>query len=489
MKDIQKKIIFYFCILVIILSLIMPVYFIYRSESVLLSTSRVSAIGVINVTVIEGCGNGACNAATETCGDTNVAPECNLDCGSCPAEEEPVTVIDGGSAGGGGGAMKITNFVFDPNIIDERLAQGDSITKTAKVKNIGGMSARVNLDVEDVESFVFIDRDYVSVKPGRSEEFNIDILISDNADPGIYIGSIVGEADGVKKNLEILLRIFEEDAPILVEVTILEDSKEIQPGEKVMAEVKITSKYNESVSVDIEYSIRNRDGKIYNSKSENVLLVSGETIFTQGLTVDNDLDSDYYFFYSVVNYDFNDYEDASIFSVEALEFPLLPMRDMIYGAIVLVLIVILIFVYIFRKKIFGIKLFSISMKKKKEKEKIDGRKIVTSTIHKLNKLKIDIKKGYSEKMIKEYFSIIRYFFSEYYSINYRFTFQELVNELNSRKLRNKRRVVSFVGLISDTSYHKTPISQAKLSNLVNQTIFIVKSLRGTNIKLKEKGKK
>jgi len=484
MKELQSKIIFVFSILIIIISLVLPIFFLYSSEMSTYSTSRASGIGSVKLSVASVCGDGSCDAATEDCSS------CSQDCGGCPAASTGGT---GGSSGGGGGISKLINFVFDPDLIDEKFEQGESFEKIINVKNIGARFVYIILKVSELEDMIFLDKKELDIAKGNSDEFLLSILVAENKEPGVYLGDVIGKVGDFEKNLMLVISVFEKDALIFVDVDVDEDSASVQPGDKVMGTINITSKYNESVSASIEYSIKDKDKNIISSKEESIYLASGETIFKQGLKTDKDLDPDYYFFYTIVSYDSKNYEDADAFKIEESEEYLFSGRDIIYGIIVfLALLLLLILVYVFRRKLFKFGIpFGRKKKKKEEEIKVEGIRAITPTVKKLAQLKLKLnKENYDEKLIKEYFDIMRHFFSNYYSISYRFTFQELSRELTQRKIKSKTRIISFINVISDLSYLESTMSKSEFKGLLDRTISLVKSLRPHEIKkIKKKSKK
>ena len=465
MNDLQRKLIFGFCIVVVIASFIVPSLLIYNSHIEPHSTSRAtSSVGVVEITVKSSiCGDGVCDAATENC------ENCPEDCGECLGDTTGV------GGGGGGFRVQLVNFIFDPDLIQERIPQGGSLETKVDVINIGRNTADIIFEVVELDYLVFLQSDRIDLRAGETKELYLDILAGQNAEPDVYLGEITGTAGDIVKNVQLVIRIYEEDAPILLEVSIPEDYKIINPGDQIMGEVKVTSKFNETVSGKIEYSIRDSNMKVLSSREESVVLAPGETIFKQTFNTDKELKGDYYLFYSSVTYDSVTYSDAAAFKIEEIEYPFLFFGlDLIYaGSLLAIILIIAVLFILFRKRIFKSK----KATGKKELSREGRDEVISEAISKLKQIKLKVIKSKNMIPMEEYFKIIRIFFSEYYAIKYRFTFQELYKDLSSRKIRQKNRVLNFIKRVSHIAYVDSPITNSQFNSLVEKSISFLGHLK------------
>ncbi|MCD4759338.1 hypothetical protein K8R33_00435 [archaeon] len=481
----RNKLFFGIGIILMIVSLIIPslLYFKVAQYS---SGEEVTfaAVGTIGLTVVPVCGDGICDDG-EDCNN------CPVDCGVCPS---------GGSPGGGSGGTSTTqvNFKFDPDVIKEELVQGDSVTKEVNVTNLGTRSINVQLSVVNLKELVFLDKTFVSLQGRGVEEFDALIATSENTEPGVYIGNIVGAASNVEKSLPIVLTIRGPEDPIIVNVNIPKDYLSISPGGIVLGDIVITNKLNETLSVVMVTSMRDQKENVLLDRSDQIGLFSGENLFSDKFETSWDLELGYYFFFVEVTYEGILYSDAAVFKVEG-------PGDRVTGFIlgdylmylwILLAIIILIFIiWVLRKSISKSKWFVTFNKKKKEKKEeeiVDRAGLIRLTISNLQRLKVKSKSYYGYELIEEYSKIIRYFFTKFYSVGSGLTFEELVSVLQKKNIKKKRKVIAFITRIAHIPYYYKLMPEARFVTLIDSSITLLKSfkiIKSEKLKKKKGGKK
>lgn len=113
MNELQERLVLGFALLIVIASLVLPVYLMYKSGVFVSPTARASAVGSIELTVSTAiCGDGVCDAGLEDCSS------CPADCGPCAVPEVPET--PGGGSGGGGGSTGLSGS-YVTHMLDFRL--------------------------------------------------------------------------------------------------------------------------------------------------------------------------------------------------------------------------------------------------------------------------------------------------------------------------------------------------------------------------------
>tara|TARA_Y100000310_G_C20674597_1_gene812231 strand:+ start:2080 stop:2952 length:873 start_codon:yes stop_codon:yes gene_type:complete len=113
------------------------------------------------------------------------------------------------------------------------------------------------------------------------------------------------------------------------------------------------------------------------------------------------------------------------------------------------------------------------------------RKLILTRIKKLKKQK------FNEKAIDKFSVTFRVFMLRYLNLNYEFTVDELIIELNKTKIPQnlKEKVVSVLKLISEVKYENKEISKDEFKSLLNETNTIVNLATGITIQEKKSEKK
>ena len=102
------------------------------------------------------------------------------------------------------------------------------------------------------------------------------------------------------------------------------------------------------------------------------------------------------------------------------------------------------------------------------------RKLILTRIKKIRKQK------FNEKTIDKFGVTFRVFLLRYLNLNYEFTVDELIIELNKTKIPQnlKKKVVSVLKLISEVKYENKEISKDEFKLLLNETNTIVNIATG-----------
>jgi len=436
----------------------------------------------VGVSILSVCGNNVCES-TEDCSS------CSQDCGACPVT--PPTQQSSGttsSSGGGGGSSTIQsiNFRFDPDLIQEKLFVGDSITRNINVKNIGSKNIQISLNLVDLTNFVYLSKESLTLKENEEKDFDALIKIPDDTEHGVYIGDIVGTVSKYEKTLPVILTVRERGAPFVINVEIVGSSeliteegivgavrrKVVAPGEDAMGDITITNNLK-PVQVTMEYSIRDRDENIISSGKDIVNLNLGDNLFTKELPIPKNLEEGYYLFYANFIYENEGYEDAATFRVEktSKQAGLLLTYSM-YLKILLLIIVIFALLFVILKLREKKKVIEKEEKPQIER-KIDYDKLVIHTLNKLEHIKSEIKSSYNIKFVDEYFKIMRDFFADYYGLKHSLTFEEIIKEFSKKNIKIKREIISLVNKISHVPYEKDIIDKAKFNEMIDETINVV----------------
>ena len=488
--------------LLIVISVLSPILFYskIKNDAPSVNAKASSSSGQTSLTVIPTCGDDDCESPWENC--TTCVADCgiciqecgdllctgNETCEDCPGDCGSCDVTGGGGGGGGGGGstapLNQVNFIFSPDVLQEKLFLGESTPRIVTVTNIGTKSVIVYLDLLDLENYVFLDKTVLSeLKSDESDIFEALFSVNELATPGVYLGSIVGEAQRIQKTLPVVLTISDAGAPLFVTITIPDDEDEVFPGETINGDIIITNNID-GIQVDIINSIKNWKEEELLSRSGQLDLVSGENLFTDDFIIPADAPPGYYLFYVNVSYHGKSYTDAAAFRIKPqIAFSKLFLGDYMFYLWLLLLAISLFLIIFFLRKLIsnrkkGISGVTSRKKKKKEEElKITSPELIDQSIARINELKQKANIKYDYSLVERYFAVMRRFFSNYYDITSSLTFEELIVRLNKKDIKRKKNVVAFITRIAHIPYYYTLIPKNKFILLLNSSISLLNSYK------------
>ena len=109
-------------------------------------------------------------------------------------------------------------------------------------------------------------------------------------------------------------------------------------------------------------------------------------------------------------------------------------------------------------------------KKKKPAVSLEEKrkKITGAAVADLEKLKKLLSKQEIQKSSLDFFKILRRFFTDFYVIKYRFTYEELIAELGRRRMKQKlyEEVSAFISKLMEIEYGQAQLKKDELSELI-----------------------
>jgi len=126
-----------------------------------------------------------------------------------------------------------------------------------------------------------------------------------------------------------------------------------------------------------------------------------------------------------------------------------------------------------------------------EKKEVAGKRNELLSRIILTKLKTIRKEKFGPKSIDKFSLTIRVFLLRYLNLNYEFTLDELVDELNKRKISKKlsKRIVAILDLITKVVYENKKISKEEFISLLEEAEGVINLATGKAEKKSEKEEK
>ena len=117
--------------------------------------------------------------------------------------------------------------------------------------------------------------------------------------------------------------------------------------------------------------------------------------------------------------------------------------------------------------------------KKKELElKKDKETIREKALKEINSLSKRIKEKELDAQASEFYDILRKFFAKIFKIKYQFTYEELRDELEKKKLDNRfqTRIDKFINKLTHIEYSNVTLTNERLKELITELKYLVKQL-------------
>lgn len=284
-------------------------------------------------------------------------------------EETPITEIVTTTVGGGGGVApaisRIKNFTVSKEIISITLKQGETSKESVTITNNENQKLKISITNPKLKDFIKINETSFDLNAGESKNIILDFLAREDTIPDLYIGKIIIEGDGIKKEILIAIEI-ESKRPIFdVEVKIPRKFLYVIPGEELITNIKIFNlERRRTADVFVEYTIKDEDGKEILYETETVF-VETQTTFTKSFEIPKDIKLGKYILYVKTIYDNKVASASAWFNIGKAFF--FTLKNILIIAGIIAGIVILIDI-LYRVKKMGKKYY----KKKKGKKRKTG---------------------------------------------------------------------------------------------------------------------
>jgi len=207
---------------------------------------------------------------------------CSNICQSTPCAAAPSA--PSGPGGGGAATPAATilarkSFKTSLGSIKTKLKAEKSTVEQLTIKNTGDAKLDFSLSVEALEGFVLITKDSFSLN--ANEETVIDLRVFAGKEPGLYTGSILIQANGLKRKIPIILEIITEKVLFDVKLDLPPKYREILQGENLKAQISLFSMATaKKVDVILYYLIKDFKNNLIAEESET-FAVENQASFTK----------------------------------------------------------------------------------------------------------------------------------------------------------------------------------------------------------------
>ena len=116
---------------------------------------------------------------------------------------------------------------------------------------------------------------------------------------------------------------------------------------------------------------------------------------------------------------------------------------------------------------------------KRKRKKLDRIEVVkNNTFKRIQSFKKHFSKKNKDDSFIQFFHIVRLFFAELFKIKYEFTFEELSNELERKRIDKnlKEKILFFLKKLSVVEYSNERLSESELGKLLNEFLKLFEKL-------------
>jgi len=219
-----------------------------------------------------------------------------------PGENSPASPSDasGGGGGSGGRTEIIRDFTVNPDLIKITLKQGNLITKTLEIKNIGNTNLNIIITPFNLDGFLLIEEKELFLKRRESKIITLDLFSSVEQTPGINFGKLIIQSGDIIKEIPLIIEIKGKEAIFDIQVKVKDKNK--LKGEDVEADITLSNFGDlKPVDVTLYYALMDLEGKEIIFATETLALEDKLKI-TRSFTVPAAIEAGNYLFYAKLTY-------------------------------------------------------------------------------------------------------------------------------------------------------------------------------------------
>jgi hypothetical protein len=248
-----------------------------------------------------------------------------------------ISVITGDVISKGPTDLGVSSFLLKA-VVEE----GESLSKPITISSTDG--GRFSVEVIGV-SGVKVSEDIFSLENNEKKDISVEFN-SKGLDPGVFIGSVEITGEGEIRVIPVSFSVESEDLFFDLNLNIPPGYSVIEPGGKLVANVKIfdltgfqSSGSLGQSSVDLEYTVTSIDGSLLMSESESVI-VDGQTDFSKTITFPEDVSEGDFFITATVKYGSSVGTASDLFTIGEIEKASpTPDFDLNLGAVLIVVVI------------------------------------------------------------------------------------------------------------------------------------------------------
>mgnify|MGYP001597997438 CR=1 FL=1 len=197
---------------------------------------------------------------------------------------------------------KSDDFKVNTVILKSILKIGEEISSNVKITNLKS-EKNFQLSIKNL-GMVSLSEENFALKKDESK----DIIVTFKSDyfkdiPGVYVDKLIVKADSSEIEIPIIIEIQSKTALFAANLEVSPEYKEIKPGEKISAGVKIFNlKDTQTHTIKLTSLIKNLDNEAIVSETENIA-VGTETMITKTISLPKKISLGNYVFAVIADFE------------------------------------------------------------------------------------------------------------------------------------------------------------------------------------------
>ncbi len=195
------------------------------------------------------------------------------------------------------------DFRVNTILLKSVIKQGEKVISELKITNLKDSEQEFQIDVEVIDELVSLSEENFMLEGG--EEKVVYAVFEDanlKYEPGVYVGKIIIKTNSTETEIPVILEIQTMKVLFVANLDVSPKYKEIIQGEKFVADIKFFSldslKLNQ---VEMIYFIKNFDGDVIISESENIVIGS-ESVISKTIILPEDIQLGDYTFIAITKH-------------------------------------------------------------------------------------------------------------------------------------------------------------------------------------------
>ncbi len=182
---------------------------------------------------------------------------------------------------------KQTSFELNPILFKIILNQGESVSTTLNIKNLGNYE-NFSFKIGDLDNILSLEKNSLIIRKGESKSLNIGISGA-NSSYGIYVGHLSVSNSLKEKKIPVITSIHTSKQMFAINLNVAPENKQLKKKDNLIAEIKFFNLFDSKQhTVQISYEILNLYGEKILSDSEKITIGS-KSSFTKKFPLPKDI--------------------------------------------------------------------------------------------------------------------------------------------------------------------------------------------------------
>ncbi|MBW2982608.1 hypothetical protein KY343_07020 [Candidatus Woesearchaeota archaeon] len=180
------------------------------------------------------------------------------------------------------------DFKVSRVLLKSVIRQGESISNNLTITNTKNQPQTFTISMKNLEDLFLLSENNFTLLPSQEKE--IELTLESKEQPsGVFSGALLIQTETSTKEVPVILEIQSQNITFATNLNIAPEYKEILSGEKLIAGIRIFNLMDtDAHSIEMQYIIRNLEGVIILSETEN-LIVGTESQITKAITLPTDI--------------------------------------------------------------------------------------------------------------------------------------------------------------------------------------------------------